>query len=238
MVYQKKISKKLLQGRIKYVGFDKDGTLIDDFDGYSLEWGRLINEQFGIDSKEATEVFIKMAGIPTAIQLAAVFQKHNRIFSQTYIFQKAEEIAYSLGKNVKGNLFPEVRRVLRELKKNNFFIFVSSGQREIITKEDLERTGIIQYVDFFAGIKPNEPEFKKGEPHFREAANYFGVPFEAFTKEAVFVGDTLVDIDIANKLDILSIARIGTLSREKLLKTGAKYVVEDFSNLDQIISEL
>ena len=223
---------------IKYIGFDKDGTLIDDFDGYALEWGRLINEEFGIDSKEATGVFIKMAGIPTAIQLATIFQKHNKIFSQTYIFQKAEEIAYSLGKNVKSNLFPEVRRVLQKLKKNNFFIFVSSGQREIITKEDLERTGIIQYVDFFAGIRPNESEFKKGEPHFKEAANYFGVPFETFTKEAVFVGDTLVDIDIANKLDILSIARIGTLSREKLLKAGAKYVVEDFSNLDQIISKL
>ena len=73
---------------IKYIGFDKDGTLIDDFDGYALEWGRLINEEFGIDSKEATGVFIKMAGIPTAIQLATIFQKHNKIFSQTYIFQK------------------------------------------------------------------------------------------------------------------------------------------------------
>lgn len=223
---------------IRYVGFDKDGTLINDFDDYAKEWGRLINAEFGIDNKEAIEVFIKMAGEPTDVQLTAILREHNRIFSQTEIFQKAEEIAYRLGENVKGNLFPEVRQVLEHLKKDNYSIFVSSGQREIITKEDLERTGILKYVDYYVGIRLNNPSFKKGEPHFRDVAKHFGVAFETFTKEAVFVGDTSVDVDIANKSGILSIARVGTISREKLLTAGAKFTVADLSNLLQILKTL
>lgn len=224
--------------KIKYVGFDKDGTLIDDFDDYAKEWGRLINEEYGINAKEATEVFIKMAGEPTVTQLATVFQKNNKIFSQTYIFKKAEEIAYRIGKNVSGNLFPEVIQVLQQLKKNNYFIFVSSGQREEIVEKDLERTNILQFIDFYAGIRPDQPDFKKGEPHFRAAAMHFGIPFETFTKQTVFIGDTPTDVEVSNNSNIVSIVRKSSNADESLLKNGAKYVVDDFTSLPEIIKEI
>jgi phosphoglycolate phosphatase-like HAD superfamily hydrolase len=223
---------------IKYVGFDKDGTLINGFDDYTKVWGKIIQSDFGINAKDAEDVFVKMAGEPTDIQLAAVLQGHNKNLSQSETFQKAEEIAEVLGKRVQGAPFPEVLEVLGKLKEEGYFIFVSSGQKENIVKNDLERTGIIQFIDFLAGIRLDQPDYKKGEPHFRAAAHHFGVDFETFVKETVFVGDTLVDIDLPKKVGILSIARAGTLSKEALLTDGAKVVVEDFSTLPQILKTL
>ena len=223
---------------IKYVGFDKDGTLIDDFDGYTKEWGKIIQADLGINAKDAENVFVKMAGEPTDRQLAEVLKGHNNNLSQAEIFHKAEEIAEALGRLIQGNLFPEVLSVLKRLKEEGYFIFVSSGQKEDIVKNDLERTEIIQFIDFFAGIKLDQPDYKKGKPHFIAAADYFGVDFEAFANETVFIGDTLVDIDLPKKVGILSIARAGTLSKEALLAAGAKFAIANLKNLPQILETL
>lgn len=223
---------------VKFIGFDKDGTLLDTMSAYAKEWGRIIQDEFGVDATKATKIFIELAGEPTDVQLAASIGKHTKDFSQTVIFQKAEEIAYRLGENVKGNLFPEVIQVLEQLKSSNYSIFVSSGQREEITKEDLERTGILKYVDFYAGIRLNEPDFKKGEPHFRSAAKHFNIEFETFVNECIYVGDTLEDIDNANNLGILSVVRVGTFTKEKLLASGAKFAIDNLSDLLEILKTL
>jgi phosphoglycolate phosphatase-like HAD superfamily hydrolase len=223
---------------IKYVGFDKDGTLIDDFGGYTKEWGRLLNLDYGVDSSEAEKIFMEMAGEATALQLGAVLQRNNIILPQQQLFQKAEEIAYLLGINFKGKLFSEVLNFFRILKGEGYKTFVSSGQQEIITRDDLERTGLMQYIDYFVGIRPEQPDFKKGEPHFRDVAKHFRISFESFVNQAVYIGDTLVDVKVAKAVNMLSIARLGTIPEEKLLRSGAKMAVSNFSILPEILKTL
>ena len=109
---------------------------------------------------------------------------------------------------------------------------------ESITKKDLEKTGLMQYVDFFAGIRPDKPDYKKGKPHFRAASEYFEVPFEAFIDETIFVGDTFTDIDIAKSAGIISVVRIGTYPREDLLKDGARFTISNLSELLNVLSKL
>ena len=152
--------------------------------------------------------------------------------------KKANEIALLLGNTVKAPLFPEVLDVLKKLKLLGFLIFISSGQQEEIVRKDLIRTNLLQYVDFYAGIKPTQPNFKKGEQHFRAAAKHFGVDFKTFVKESVFIGDTPEDIEIARNANILFIARAGQSSQEKWKRIGAKIVVSDFTNLPEVISTL
>lgn len=220
---------------IKYVGFDKDGTLIDDFMSYADEWGKIIEAQFNIPSNDATKVFIDLAGVATVTQLSTLLNKYNIKLPYDETFKKAEEIAHHLGENVKANPFPDVIPALKKLKEQGLRTFVSSGQREDITKDDLERTGIINYIDYFAGIRENQPEFMKGDAHFKDIAKHFNVEFEYFAKEAVFIGDTIIDINIAKKFNMLSIARIGTLSKEKLLEANPDFAVDDFSTLLDIL---
>jgi len=224
---------------IKYIGFDKDGTLIDSHSDTTKEWGKIIHSDFGIDAKEAEEVFgITAAGQSTAVQLALTLKKHNISFPEEKLFEKANEIAICLGRNVKANPFPEVLNILSKLKGSGYYIFISSSHQESVVKEDLTRTGLIKYIDYYVGVRPNQPDLKKGEPHFRAAASYFGEDFAAFIKETVFVGDTPPDIEAANKCGIASIARIGTLSREKLLEAGARFVIPNLSSLPEILRSL
>ncbi|MEK7159966.1 MAG: HAD hydrolase-like protein, partial [Patescibacteria group bacterium] len=75
-------------------------------------------------------------------------------------------------------------------------------------------------------------------PHFRAAAKHFGIPFETFAKETVFIGDTPTDVQVSNNSNIISIVRKSANADETLLDKGAKFVVEDFSNLSEIISAL
>ena len=223
---------------IKYVGFDKDGTLIDDQEGYMQEWGKLVYKNFNIDQKEAEDLFRQMAGDPAVLQLDAILKKHNIRLSYSELFSKAEDFSYHIGENFKGNVFPEALSIFKQLKETDYKIFVSSGQEQIITKEDLERTGLMEYVDYYVGLRPDQPEFKKGEPHFRDIAKHFGVDFNAFVKQAVYVGDTLVDIENPKKLGIRSISKIGTLSKDKLLELGAKFVIPDLLTLPEILKTL
>jgi phosphoglycolate phosphatase-like HAD superfamily hydrolase len=223
---------------IKYVGFDKDGTLINDMEGYVEEWGRLVSLDFGIDRIDAESLFRDMAGEPTVLQLGAILEKHKINLPQEELFKKAEELVYLLGKNVKGEVFPDVLMALKHLEGEQYSVFVSSGQREDIVKDDLQRTGLMQYVDYMVGIRVDEPDFKKGEPHFRDVAEHFHIPFETFVKETVFIGDTLVDVQIAKQVGMNSIARIGSLSKEKLLQAGAKFVLPDLSTLPEVLKTL
>ena len=224
---------------IKYVGFDKDGTLIDSNSGITKAWGKIINEDFGIDAKEAEDVFgVTAAGQRTSLQLSLTLKEHNIDFPADKLFEKANEIAVRMGEAVKANPFPEVMDVLKKLKETGYLIFVSSGHQESVVKNDLERTGLIKYVDYYAGVRPDQPDFEKGEQHFKAAADYFEVSFSEFVKEAVFIGDTPVDIDAANSSSIISIARIGTMTKEKLLELGAKFAISDFLSLPEILKNL
>jgi len=224
---------------IKYIGFDKDGTLIDSNNAITKAWGKIINEDFGIDTKEAEKVFgVTALGQQTSVQLALTLKEHNIDFPNDKLFEKANEIAIRMGQEVKANPFPEVFDILCDLKKSGYFIFISSGHQESVVKEDLERTGLIKYVNYYAGVRPTQPEFRKGKSHFEAAANNFGVDFSEFIKETVFIGDTPEDLSAAKNSGIISIARIGTLSREKLLQLGANFVISDLSDLPEILKSL
>jgi len=224
---------------IKYVGFDKDGTLIDSSRAITKEWGKIINQDYGVDPKKAEEVFsITAAGQPTDLQLELTLQGYGFSFSKDELFIRASEIAVRLGKKVKANPFPEVLGVLRELKEKEYNIFLSSSHQETVVKEDLERTGLSEYVDYFVGARPNQPSFKKGESHFRNVSKYFNVPFDEFIKKAVFVGDTPPDIKAANDYGIVSVARLGSVPKEKLAEAGARFIVNDLKELPKILSSL
>lgn len=226
------------KGKIKYVGFDKDGTLMDSMAAYGRIWGEIFHNEYGIDQKEAEDFLLETAGQPTAIQVDTLLKNHNILLSQEDVFRKANEIGKTLGERANSKPFPEVAEILRKLKEDGYKIFVSSGQQESIVRNDLERSDLLQFIDFYAGIRPDQPDFKKGEPHFKAAAAHFGIPFEAFTKQTVFIGDTPTDVEVSDNSNIVSIVRKSSNADESLLKNGARYVVDDFINLPELISSL
>jgi phosphoglycolate phosphatase len=224
---------------IKYVGFDKDGTLIDSNNANIKAWSEIIKEEFRIDPKEAAEVFsVILPGQATKLQLALVLKRNNINYPEDKIFEKANEIAIRMGQMVKGTLLPESVEVLRKLKEQGYRIYISSNHQEKVVGEDLERTGIIKYIDYYVGARPDHPEFIKGIAHFKNVAEHFGLPFEAFIQETVFVGDSETDVKAAISCNIISIARIDIEPKERLEKAGAKFVIPNLSSLPEILKSL
>lgn len=225
-------------GRIRYVGFDMDGTIRDSLTGYTRLFGELMHNDYGIAADEAEKHFVKTAGQPTAEQIAILLKNNGITISPAEAFEAGNRAALYLGEHSDDPPFPDVPDALKDLKDKGYSIFVSSGQQEKVAQGFLEKSGLMPYVDFFAGIRPEEPEFKKGEPHFREAARRFGVPFDAFLREVIFIGDTPTDMKEANALGIFAIARLGINTEKVLLDSGAKLVLPDFSNLSEVLLTL
>ncbi len=223
---------------IKFVGFDKDGTLLDSMKFYIKEWGQIINADFDIDPKDAEKIFIDLLGQPTVLQLKSLLEKNDIKLSQDELFEKANEIARKLGERSKAKPFAEIKGVLKKLKQQGYKIFVSSGQQESVVKKDLQRTGLIKYIDFIVGIRPNKPGFKKGELHFRAVAKHFGVQFDKFKTQAVFIGDAPADIEISKESGITSIVRKSSISQKIMLDKGAKAVLKNFDILPKLLLSL
>lgn len=220
---------------IKYIGFDKDGTLFDSIPSYARIWGEIFYKEYKIDAKEAGDFLLQTSGQATRDQVKNLLKNHNIEISQEEAFVKSNKIATILGETADSKPFLEVPDVLKKLKEAGYKIFVSSGQQETIIKNDLDKSGLMQFVDFFAGVKPEDPSYKKGLPHFKAAAEYFKVPFEEFVKETVFIGDTPTDMQVAKDANIISIIRRSGNATEKLLDEGASFFVEDFLKLPEII---
>lgn len=225
-------------GRIRYVGFDMDGTIRDSSAEYTYLFGQLMHGKYGIDPSEAGVHFVNTAGQPTPEQISTLLKKHGITISFDEAFEEGNRVASFLGEHSDAPSFAEVPDTLKDLKERGYRIFVSSGQQEEVVRGYLEKSGLISYVDFFAGIRPEEPEFEKGEPHFQEAARHFGVPFDIFVKEVVFIGDTPTDMKVANESGITAIARSGINTEEDLLGSGAKLVLPEFSNLSVVLLTL
>src|SRR3989344_3508994 len=225
-------------GHIRYIGFDMDGTLRDSLSEYTRLFGGLMHDKSNIAAEEAEVHFVNTAGQPTLDQISTLLEKHGITISPDEAFKEGNRVASYLGEHSDAPSFSEVPDTLKDLKERGYCIFVSSGQQEEMVKGYLEKSGLMLYVDFFAGIRPEEPEFEKGEPHFREAARHFGVPFDIFVKEVVFIGDTPTDMKVANDSGIAAVARSGINTEKVLLDSGAKFVLSDFSNLSTVLLTL
>ncbi len=222
---------------IKFIGFDKDGTLLDTTAVYIKAWGEIFHRDYGIDEEEASDYLKQTLGRQTADQVEELLLSHGTILPKKEVFDQAMKIVSEMGK-IRVKAFPDVPPALEELKSKGYLIFVSSAFEENAVKNNLETAGIIRYIDLILGERQGQPDFRKGISHFKKAAEFFKITFENFKLSTVFVGDTQTDIRISNETDITCIGRIGTYSKEELLNCGASYAVEDFSGLSQLISEI
>ena len=172
------------------------------------------------------------------LQLKTVLERNGIDFPEEQLFEKANQIAIRMGEIVKAKLFPEVADVLKTLKETDYKLFVSSSHQEKTVRDDLTRTDILKYIDYHVGIRPGQLGFEKGEPHFRAVANYFGVDFNEFVKETVFVGDSEVDVKAANSCGITSVARINFEPKSLLEQAGARFVIPNLLSLPEILKSL
>jgi phosphoglycolate phosphatase-like HAD superfamily hydrolase len=235
MLKDQQHTEQAYQGRIRYIGFDMDGTLIDTMQFHAFVFGHYIKERFEINAEESGNHYIQTAGHPTADQIVSLLKKYSITISTEQAIQMGQEFD-TIVEHVEAPPFPEVPDVLAQLKNNGYYIFVSSSHPTEAIERILKKAELLQHVDFFLGTDPQNPELKKGEPHFRKAAEYFNVPYEIFIKKAVFVGDGSSDMQAAITSNVIAIGRVGTKTEKDLLDAGAHITLSDLSQLPKLLA--
>lgn len=201
-------------GDIKVIGFDRDGTLIDNMMQKAEAFAEAVAcfyPQLKSNSAEIKQFYLETRGISRFEQLNLVAEKYGMIPLSK---EKREEWSMMftdlyMKKHADFRLFEEVPDVLGRLKKR-YDLFLSTSA----TKEDVEKLEKkIKLSKFFKLMLGSGQGFEKGKKHFEYAADYFNVSL----KGMAFIGDGPADVRMANEEGVFSIGIARNVNDKKLI---------------------
>ena len=126
-----------------------------------------------------------------------------------------------------------IEEMLMKLKRKGMFLAVSSNKRNEQVQK-LWKNHLEQLIDIAIGEDPARGIRKKPE---RDEVDYLLKKLQLTPQEAVYVGDSEVDIQTARKsgLDSISVSW-GFKTREFLEKNGASAIADTPEELFQLLS--
>lgn len=230
--------------KIRFVGFDLDGTLLQEpVRSFPEVFTDKTTRLFGLQPESTIQFAQSTMGASTVHQLQNIpasigLPSHHvlRIISsdlRTFIANAIDAEFF----DQEVELFPEVVQALTQLRQQGANLFISSSRPTTnIQKVLLHHPELAGLIDFAIGTDPNDPTQKKGEGHFRKAAEHFDIPFDDFIQQAAFVGDTPSDMKAGTSIGVITIGRTSTNEDTVLTQAGADNTINDFSNLPDLLS--
>ncbi len=149
--------------------FDFDGTLVDSEPNYALSDCRMVAHFGGDMTAEQHDDYVGLGSVPflTAMQerygITAPLGEMKRVQDDFYL-----ELA-----RVNTPLFPEMKRLLEELKSRGVTMAIASGTAPYLLEELTELSGVKPYMDLI--LSAEEVARSKPEPDvFLKAAELLG----------------------------------------------------------------
>ncbi|MEY8381724.1 HAD-IA family hydrolase [Christensenellaceae bacterium 44-20] len=219
-------------GRIKLVVFDLDGTLADtlpDIAGalekVTAKYGaygdlqQLVRKSIGNGARKLVERVFDALGISKE-NLEADLAEYRALYAKDSCIDTV--------------LYPNTIKVLEELKKRGIMMTVATMKPLESTKEVLEKLGIADY--FSLVLSADDMQAPKPDPwSVYTCAKHAGV----LPEQALMIGDSMTDVGAGKASGAVSVAVLGGYSnREKMLSSGADYLVEEIGALLPILDEL
>ncbi len=214
---------------LDYIFFDLDGTLTDPALGitnsimYALKkMGREIpprEELYFFIGPPLVKSFMEYCSIDEEEAYDAV-KKYREYFS-----------VYGLFEN---DPYDGVYDSLEKIKSSGKKLCIATSKPEEYTLRILEKFDLLKYFDFVCGASMDEKRSEKADI-IKYALETTGCKPD----DAIMVGDRLHDIQGAKKCGVRSVGVLwGYGSREELEEAGADYIVNDFSELNDVLHGL
>lgn len=215
---------------MKAILFDLDGTLIDSSEGITKS-AQYALSHFGIYEPDRNSLFF-FIGPPLII----TFMEHYG-FTKERALEAVEKYRERYNKIgiFECSLFPGVKECIEALKAAGYRIGLASSKPEKSCERILEHFGILDMFDEVVGATFDGRIDTKEEVLNEVMRRWSDIPRD----EMCLIGDTMFDIEGANRVNVPSIAvSFGFGDVNEMVSAGAKAVIDDIRQLPDVLSRL
>jgi len=211
--------------KIKMVIFDFDGTIADTLP-FSFQKFLEIAKLFQIDDLTDRQIINEIRSKSYQELLQGSFKK--AWLKLPFIVYMIKNMQKELEKEIeKIKLFPGIKRVLGDLKKNGYKLAIISSNR----KESIDKFIKYNNIDMF--------DFIHGKTDLFGKADYlekFVKDFKLKKSEVIYIGDEIRDVEACHKVGIKMIGvSWGLHTVEALKKNGVDYIANKPMDIMKII---
>ena len=210
--------------KFKFGIFDLDGNIINTMPVYTKVFSGILKLKYEINSKDLKEYYLNSTSTPINLQFKYMLEKYSKPTDK--IPQLVDEFFYTVNK-IDFILFDGAKDAISGLSNKGFKLFITTGSQTADTKKRLKKAELIKY--FFLAI--GSSEIPKGPEHIKKFAQSVSLSVEDFSKQAFYCGDGPRDMEIAKMFGIYAIGIAQTVSKEKLLESGADVVVDKIEKI-------
>jgi HAD superfamily hydrolase (TIGR01509 family) len=171
---------------IKYVIFDKDGTLIDTEPFFYESW-YTVGDKWGLPGMREN-YYPNIAGKSVLISIKFLSDTFGEAFdSEGFMAERMDMVKKMLGGDI--NFKSGCMEILRFLREQGIKIAIATSTTEAIAKPNIKRLGLYEKID--AVVFGDEVSLGKPHPDiFLEAGRRIG----AVPEETIVVGDSSFDM--------------------------------------------
>ena len=218
----------------KAVIFDLDGTLIHSAPDLHAALNRLMSLE-GRRLLEIAEV-VRMIGdgVPKLVERG--YKATGDIPVTAELDDKTAHFIDDYEKHATDltTLFPNVAETLKFLTENQVSMGICTNKPQAATLKVLEHFGLSDVFEAVVGGDQLGGVRKPDPRHLMAALDLLNVA----PKDAVMVGDSPNDIDVAINAEVLSVAVSFGYRRVPVTAMGATHIIDDFADLPRVLNEI
>jgi len=211
---------------IKCIIFDWDGTLLDSASRIvSCLKAAALELQLPVLSPEEYRQIIGLSldgaferlypGLENGIK-----QQYVKVYKEHFMYKNTDPFA----------LFENVESMLQNWQKAGYFLAIATGKSRIGLKKDLEDFGIGKYFDM---TKTADETACKPDPMM---LNEILSELDLEVEQAVMIGDTTFDIDMANNINMATVAVAqGAHGKDQLQASKPTVLLDSIQSLPELL---
>lgn len=218
-----------MNGRLKSILFDLDGTLTDPKEGITRCVEYALNK-FGI-TVDHLDLLLPYIGPPLYDSFVQIQGLPEEQAAQAVVYYRERYSTIGMFEN---SVIPGIPQLLETLQGMGYTLYVATSKPTVFAEEILRHYGLDGYFKHVAGSNLDGTRSKK-----REVIQYVLDQNAISPEEALMIGDREHDIIGAKGCGVVSVGVLfGYGSEEELSSSGADYIASTVEEIQEIISRI